>query len=330
LVRLIKAGYDPDSVADLDRTSLLNQYAEFVLAGEPEKLPETDSRPSEVSSPAPVAVTNFDMQMKMFELEMLRLQAEREEREWARLRLEKEREERLRREELEREERLRREELEKQRWEADRELRLREIKLKEDELARQAAKDKLDGERKRSLANRTKFFGEAMKNVLWKFPQDPAEIPGYFEHIENLFTLYEVDDDVKSKLLQAQLTDRAKSLTVRLTLEQLNDYDELKEFLLNEFKISPIQLRERFFSLRKKPDETYTLLASKLHNALMYYVRSRNISDDFDKLVSLFCADRLKELVPKGCLDFILAQEKDGWMKHDELAHSIDTLHGLS
>jgi hypothetical protein len=65
------------------------------------------------------------------------------------------------------------------------------------------------------------------------------------------------------------------------------------------------------------------LLASKLHNALMYYVRSRNISDDFDKLVSMFCVDRLKELVPKGCLDFILAQEKDGWMKHDELAHSI-------
>jgi hypothetical protein len=81
MVRLIKAGYDPDSVADLDRTSLLNQYAEFVLAGEPEKLPETDSRPSEVSSPAPVAVTNFDMQMKMFELEMLRLQAERERKE---------------------------------------------------------------------------------------------------------------------------------------------------------------------------------------------------------------------------------------------------------
>jgi hypothetical protein len=122
LVRLIKAGYDPDSVADLDRTSLLNQYAEFVLAGEPEKLPEIDSRPSEASSPAPVAVTNLDMQMKMFELEMLRLQMEREER--------------LRREELEREERLRREELEKQRWEADRQLCLTEIKLNEDELAR--------------------------------------------------------------------------------------------------------------------------------------------------------------------------------------------------
>lgn len=129
---------------------------------------------------------------------------------------------------------------------------------------------------------------------------------------------------MKSKLLQAQLNDRAKSLTVRLSLDQLNDYDALKEFLSNEFKISPIQLRERIFSLRKKSDETYTLLASKLHNALMYYLRSRNITNEFDKVVSLFCADRLKELIPKGCFDFALAQEKDEWLKHDELTHSID------
>ena len=90
-----------------------------------------------------------------------------------------------------------------------------------------------------------------MKNVFWKFPLDPAEIPGYFDHIENLFALYEVDDDVKSKLLQAHLNDKAKSLTVRLSREQLNSYEALKTFLLNEFKISPHQLRERFYTLRK-------------------------------------------------------------------------------
>jgi hypothetical protein len=85
----------------------------------------------------------------------------------------------------------------------------------------------------------------------------------------------------------------------------------MKSFLLNEFKISSIQLRERFFSLKRNSDETYTLLASKLRNALIYYLRSRNIFDSFEDLVSLLCADRLKELIPKGCLDFILAQEKD-------------------
>ena len=164
-----------------------------------------------------------------------------------------------------------------------------------------------------------------MKNVFWKFPFDPAKIPGNFDHIENLFALYEVDDDVKSKLLQAHLNDKAKSLTVRLSREQLNSYEALKTFLLNEFKISPHQLRERFYTLRKLPDETYTLLASKLRNALIYYLRSRQITNSFDDLVSILCADRLKELIPKGCLDFVLAQEKEEWLKHDLLAQAIDT-----
>ena len=215
--------------------------------------------------------TGFDpeLQKRMFDLEMMKFEEDR-----------KEREARRRREDEEREERRRKEE-------AERELRLREIKIREDELARQTRRDTNEAEKRQSLAARTKFFSEAMKNVFWKFPNDPAEIPGYFEHIENLFSLYEVDDDVKSKLLQAHLNDRAKTLTVRLSRDQLDNYDALKDFLLNEFKISPIQLRERFFSLRKKQDETYTLLSSKLRNALMYYLRSRNITNEFDKVVSL-------------------------------------------
>ena len=149
-------------------------------------------------------------------------------------------EERRRREEEDR--RLRDEDREERRRkeEAERELRLRELKIREDELARQTRRDRDEAEKRQSLAARTKFFSEAMKNVFWKFPNDPAEIPGYFEHVENLFSLYEVDNDVKSKLLQAHLNDRAKTLTTRLSRDQLDDYDALKDFLLNEFKISPI------------------------------------------------------------------------------------------
>jgi len=69
----------------------------------------------------------------------------------------------------------------------------------------------------------------------------------------------------------------------------------------------------------------HTMLASKLHNALMYYLKSREITDDFDALVSLICADQLKELIPKSCLDYVLAQEKDSWLKHDDLASVVDT-----
>ena len=124
------------------------------------------------------------------------------------------------------------------------------------------------------------------------------------------------------------MNDHAKLLIVRLTTEQLNDYEKFKEFLLNEYCISPLQLRERFFSLTKRTDETHINLASKLHIAWSYYVRNRKIDRDFDALVNLICADRLKDLIPSSCLDWILSQEdvnKGSWLDHQALATAADT-----
>ena len=223
-----------------------------------------------------------------------------------------------------RDERLKREEQQLLREEEDRQMRKHELKLKEDELNVQRIKNDREQQRQTSLAGRTKFFAEALKHMVGKLPSDPAEIPAFFENLENMFESYEVPDDIKPKILLAHLSDRTKTLTARLTSKQLDDYEEVKKFLLKEFRISPVQLRDRFYSLRKATDETYTMLASKLHNALLYYLKSRDITDDFDKLVSLICADRLKELIPRSCLDYVLAQEKDSWLEHDDLANSVD------
>jgi transposase InsO family protein/ribosomal protein L21E len=133
-----------------------------------------------------------------------------------------------------------------------------------------------------------------------------------------------VDEDVRAKMLLANLNERAKALTMRLTEQQLNDYKFLKEFLLREFKISPSNLRERFWTMHKASDETFTIFSSKLRIALLYYLKSRQITNEFDKLVSLLCADRLKESLPKPCLDFVLAQEKGEWLGYKELAEAAD------
>jgi transposase InsO family protein/ribosomal protein L21E len=175
-----------------------------------------------------------------------------------------------------------------------------------------------------SLASRTKRYSDALKNVLWKFPSDPIEIPGFFDHLDGLFNVYEVDEDVRAKLLLANLSERAKALTMRLTKEQLNDYKFLKEFLLREFKISPSTLRARFWTMHKASDESFTIYSSKLRVALMYYLKSRRITDEFDKLVSLLVADRLKESLSKACLDYILAQEKEEWLSCEDIANAAD------
>jgi len=78
------------------------------------------------------------------------------------------------------------------------------------------------------------------------------------------------------------------------------------------------------FLFERNPTKHSHFCRQNCRNALTYYLRSRNITNEFDKLVSLLCADRLKELISKECLDFILAQEKDEWLQHDKLAQSID------
>jgi hypothetical protein len=143
-----------------------------------------------------------------------------------------------------------------------------------------------------------------MKNSFSKFSHDPAELPAFFDHVENLFAMYEVPYNLRGPLLQAQLSDKAKAFIVRLSREQLDDYEQLKAFILNEFRITPLQLRERFYTLRKVPDESYSTLQSKLANALTFYLRSRKIDGSFEGLFDLICSDRLKELIPKSCLDF--------------------------
>ena len=175
-----------------------------------------------------------------------------------------------------------------------------------------------------TLTARTKRFTDALKGLVGEFPTDPAAVPGYFEYLENQFISYEVDEDVKPKILQASLGAKARSLMGRMTLKQLNDYKLLKEALLHEFRISPVLLRERFLSLEKRYDDTYSRLASEQHVALKYYIKSRGIDNDFDRLVSLFVADRLKELMSQSCVDFVLTQERTSWLDHEELSRVAD------
>ena len=216
----------------------------------------------------------------------------------------------------------------------EQERRLADARLDEDRATRRLAEAKLELERERiqdhnslevSLSVRTSRFQNAMKGIMAEFPSDPAAIPGYFQYLENQFASYQVDDDVKPKILQAHLNNRARSVLSRLTIAQLGDYEELKQILLQEFRVTPSLLRERFYAVKRRPGETYSQVASELHTALSYYIKSRNIDEDFHQLVSLMCADRLKQLMSPSCADFILTQEKDDWLNHLELSRVADS-----
>jgi len=171
-----------------------------------------------------------------------------------------------------------------------------------------------------SLAGRTKRYGETLKHVLPFMPSEIAELPQFFDTVEKL---YQVPADLQEKLLIPLLTSRAKSVIGRMPAGDMEQYDELKKFLLAEFKLTPREYKSRFDTAHKNDDETYVLFAARLRNLLSYYLRSRQV-DNFDKLCELLVSDRLKADMSDGPLNYILSLEGSDWFSPDKVATLAD------
>ena len=162
-----------------------------------------------------------------------------------------------------------------------------------------------------TLAGRTKRFGDTLRHVVPKMPTDVGQIPQYFDNVEHLFDIYEVSADLRSKLLILHLSERAKSLIGRQNVKSLDNYDEMKRFLLGEFKLTAMEYKARFDKASKRFTETHVLFASHLHNELRYYLSSRGV-DNFEKLCNLLVSDKLKSCLSPGALSYVLSLEGEG------------------
>ena len=120
-----------------------------------------------------------------------------------------------------------------------------ERSTKEEMFAWQRAKDEREKARQDSIASQLKLYGDIVKNVAPKFPSDHADIPIFFENIEKLFDSVKVPFELRAKLLLPHLSERARSLLLRLDQKRQNDYVEVRTFLLNEFQLTPFQFKSR-------------------------------------------------------------------------------------
>ena len=299
--KLIRVGEDEEAVVAMDRPKLLEAVARSMLMSKTEVQPSSDARSS------------TEIRLKELELEEKRIELKKEEK-----RIEKEKEETKMKMDME----LRR-------MEIDREVRLSELRVAHGDVIDAEETDvgyrtTLNPRWADSLAGRTKRYGETLKHVLPPMPTEIAELPQFFDTVEKLYTMYDVPDDLRSKLLIPLLTARAKSVIGRMAAHDMENYDEVKRFLLAEFKLTPKEYKSRFDSAVKNRDETFVLFAARLRNLLMYYLRSRDVGDDFEKLCELIVSDRLKSCLPNGPLNYVLSLEGDDWFESGKVATLAD------
>jgi len=175
-----------------------------------------------------------------------------------------------------------------------------------------------------SLAKRTKQYGDTLKHVLPSMPREIAELPQFFDTVEKLYEMYQVPADLQAKLLIPLLTDKAKSMIVRMSVTSMENYEEVKLFLLAEYKLTPREYKGRFDNATRKQDETCVLFAARLRNLLMYYLRSRDVGDDFEKVCDLLISDKLKSCLPTAALNYVLTLEGEDWFRPNKVASLAD------
>ena len=108
-----------------------------------------------------------------------------------------------------------------------------------------------------------------------------------------------------------------------MSVDDMSEYTELKQFLLTEYKLSPREYKLRFETAVKNAGETHTLFAARLRNLLSYYLKSRQV-EDYDTLIELLISDRLKGSLPQGLVNYILTQEGEGWYIASKVASLAD------
>src|SRR6218665_2711420 len=105
------------------------------------------------------------------------------------------------------------------------------------------------------------------------------------------------------------MTQRAGTIINMVILADRDNYASVKEHLLKEFKLTTREYRSKFMDAKKTAEEIYTMFTARLKNLLNYYVKSRQINDDYRRLFDLFIPDKLKKTLPPGPLQFVLSKE---------------------
>ena len=66
------------------------------------------------------------------------------------------------------------------------------------------------------------------------------------------------------------------------------------------------------------------MFTARLKNLLNYYVKSRQVNDDYERLLDLLISDKLKESLPPGPLQFVLSKKGAECFKSSMIADLPD------
>ncbi|KAK8771882.1 hypothetical protein V5799_024874 [Amblyomma americanum] len=166
------------------------------------------------------------------------------------------------------------------------------------------------------------YFAKRLKSLLTPIPTDP-EVPVWLEGVEGFFRSYKVPDEVKSHLLLPLVSVRIPHLFSKLSTEELDSYDRVKQTILSELRLSPGDYLRQFRSALPGRNETWQHFASRIESYHAFYMSARGIKT-LEDLVSLNVADQMKQALSTEAYKYVKREEADSWVKPHEIAKLVE------
>jgi hypothetical protein len=169
-------------------------------------------------------------------------------------------------------------------------------------------RDKVDKEAEMGQVMLLKKFGDVLRNTVVKMGDDVIEFIPFCDSIKRHFKELKVPDELRVSLLKPFLNESARLLVNRLDAVHQNDYDYVKKYLLDQFRLVPQYFLEMFNLVCRQPRDTYKAFIARLSLLLDYYLASRDVKT-LDELKLLLVSDRIKATLHEGSLNHLLKVE---------------------
>ena len=182
-----------------------------------------------------------------------------------------------------------------------------ENKLSRDERARDRSLERLRIEQN---SNVTVPASEPNLNKLKLLPYNEGDdLSAYLTRFERVAVVYKWDSFRKAIQLASLLQDKALQIYSTYDDVTTNDYDKLKQALLNSYKLNDEHYRKEFRTSRIKPDATFQQFGIDLGRKFDSWVGSANVEKNYDCLRNFVVSDQFMSAVPPEVRTFIKEQQ---------------------
>ena len=128
---------------------------------------------------------------------------------------------------------------------------------------------------------------------------DPSDVETYFCSFERLAFLNKWPNDKLCALLQSQMTGKGLRVFSELTLQDAQNYDAVKQAILDCYQLTPESYRVKFRDSEQKENETFFDYAFRLICLFKRWLESLKVFDDLEAVKETFLLEQFSNKIPE-------------------------------